>query len=238
MGKGSGSYGGGVKYMRAMDAGSLAELSQYMNRTYGMEMDRTLSRIDFDVARNLSDAVEGMLAEFPGIGGADLRLTATLKGNNAYAGTTVEGVIMLHPGIFSSEGNAVAAYREDLDAGFHPRGTAYQSIIVHEMGHQIEAAILRKRYPGTDRKAQQARSAAWRQGTAASELVSRALDRVAPGWQQNRKLAADQVARISKYATSDVSETVAEAISDYYSNRRNASPLSKEIWRLAKRELG
>ena len=223
--------------MRAGEAGSLAELSQYMNKTYGVEMDRSMSRIDFEVARNLTDTVEQMLREFPGIDGADIRINATLRGTKAYAGTTVDGTIMLHPGVFTSEDTAVTAYRHDLESGYHPAGTNYLNIVVHEMGHQIEGALLRKRFPGTDRKSVQARAEAWRKGRVASELVSRALDRVAPGWQYDREAAASHIMRISRYAAADVSETLAEAVSDYYSNRRNASPLSKEIWRLAKREL-
>ncbi|MBQ8094100.1 MAG: hypothetical protein IJ242_11070 [Clostridia bacterium] len=238
MGKGTGSYGGAVKHMKAMDAGSLEELSRYMSDTYGVGMDRTLEQIDFDVARSLTDGIENMLKEFPGLDAANLRLSGRLRGDSSYAGTTVDGEVLLHPGVLSSVQKTERLYQHDLDSGYHPAGTSYVNIVIHEMGHQIEGALIRRQIPGNDRESRVARADAWRSGTVAADLVGRALDRTAPGWQKNQKLAAAQVERISKYAAVDASETVAEAISDYYSNRRNASPLSKEIWRLAKKELG
>lgn len=239
MGKGTGGIGnGGIKKIGSLETQNLGDLSRYMRETYGLRMDRSVSRVDFEVTREMSGGIEAMLAEFPGITASGLRLTGRMPGGSAYAGTTVDGEILLHPGVLTSPEAVKRAYERDIRSGYHPEGTKPVNIIIHEMGHQIEAELLRRRMPGKDPQSRARRSDAWRNGTVASEIVSRALDRAAPGWHQNPQLAADQIGRISRYAASDASETVAEAISDYYSNRRNAKPLSKEIWRIAKEELG
>ena len=209
-----------------------------MRDNFGVRMDRSISRVDFEVAREMSSGIEAMLGEFPGITGSDLRITGRMPGGSAYAGTTVNGEILLHPGVLTSPEAVQRAYERDLRTGYHPEGTGTVNIVIHEMGHQIEAELLRRRIPGNSVEAKGRRNEAWRNGTVAHEIVSKALDRAAPGWRQDPQKAADQIGRISGYAASDPSETVAEAISDYYSNRRNAKPLSKEIWQIAKEELG
>ncbi len=221
-----------------MDTENLGELSRYMRETLGVRMERSLSRVNFEVARAMSGGIEAMLAEFPGIQAASLRLSGRMNSGASYAGTTVDGEILLHPGVLTSPDAVRRSYERDVRSGYHPRGTGPENIIIHEMGHQIEAELLRRRIPGKTPEARARRAEAWRSGVVASEIVSKALDRAAPGWHRNPQLAADQIGRISRYAAADASETVAEAISDYYSNRRNARPLSKEIWRVAKEELG
>ena len=240
MGKGSGGIGrgGGIKHLGSMDAQNLGDLSRYMRDNFGVRMDRSVSRVDFEVAREMSSGIEAMLGEFPGITGADLRITGRMPGGSAYAGTTVNGEILLHPGVLTSPEAVKRAYERDLRTGYHPEGTRTINIVIHEMGHQIEAELLRRRIPGNSAEAKGRRNEAWRNGTVAHEIVSKALDRAAPGWHQNPQMASDHIGQISRYAGTDPSETVAEAISDYYSNRRNAKPLSKEIWRIAKEELG
>ena len=42
---------------------------------------------------------------------------------------------------------------------------------------------------------------------------------------------------ISRYANENVSECIAEAVSDYIANGENAALLSKEIWKRLKEEL-
>ena len=240
MGKGSGGIGnsGNVKRLRSMEAQNLGDLSRYMRETFGVRMDRSVKRVDFEVTREMSSGIEAMLGEFPGITGSGLRITGRVPGGTAYAGTTVDGEILLHPGVLTSPEAVQRAYERDLRTGYHPEGTGTVNIVIHEMGHQIEAELIRRRIPGNSAEAKARRGDAWRNGSVAHEIVSKALDRAAPGWHQNPQMAADQIGRISRYAASDPSETVAEAISDYYSNRRNAKPLSKEIWQIAKEELG
>jgi len=46
------------------------------------------------------------------------------------------------------------------------------------------------------------------------------------------------VAQISRYATKNRSEAMAEAVADYRANGSRAKPLSQAIWKILKRELG
>ena len=43
---------------------------------------------------------------------------------------------------------------------------------------------------------------------------------------------------ISKYALWNLNETLAEAVADYVANGENAALLSREIWKVLKKELG
>lgn len=43
---------------------------------------------------------------------------------------------------------------------------------------------------------------------------------------------------ISGYAKTNDSECLAEAVADYILNKDKAAPLSKEIWKILKKELG
>lgn len=57
--------------------------------------------------------------------------------------------------------------------------------------------------------------------------------------RSRKGLTNDQlVAQISRYATKNRSEAMAEAVADYRANGSRAKPLSQAIWKILKRELG
>ena len=49
---------------------------------------------------------------------------------------------------------------------------------------------------------------------------------------------ADLIQSVSRYATTNRSETLAECVADYAANGTNAKPLSVAVWNILKRELG
>ena len=217
---------------------SMAQLRGYMRERYGVRLGTALERVDFDLARTLSGAVERMMNEFPGLRGQVQALEGGLRGMGVYAGARMDGTIELNPGRMKSGAAVERDYALDVERGFHPAGTDTGNIAVHEMGHQIEAALIRTRFPGQGREAQRAQAEAWRQSTVARDLVAQALDQLEPGWRQNPRKAAGHIQGISGYAGRDASETLAEAISDAYSNGRRARPLSRALWQIAKEALG
>ncbi|MBR1707679.1 MAG: hypothetical protein IJ719_02470 [Clostridia bacterium] len=236
MGKGAGSGVAGGK-TGAGHTKDLKELREYMESNYGVLVGRSLERVEFALARDMAVGMEEMLNEFPDLRELPLHLEATLTGRDAYAGATVDGGILLQPDRMRTSEAARAAYDRDLSRGYHPAGTSYMNISVHEMGHQIEAALLHRRIPGTTEAARESRLEAWRASQVAEGIVSKALDRAMPEWRRNSRLAAGAIRGISGYAATNASETMAEAISDVFSNRHRAKPLSRAIWNVAKEEL-
>ena len=236
MGKGMSS---GVARGSAGAAGTknLSELQEYMESNYGILIGRSLERIEFSLAREMAIGREEMLNEFPELRELPLHLEATLTGREAYAGATVDGGILLQPDRMRTTESTKALYDKDLSGGYHPEGTTYSNISVHEMGHQIEATLLHRQIPGNSNAAREKRLEAWRTSRVAEGIISKALDRAMPEWRKNSRLAASAIRSISGYAAVNASETMAEAISDVFSNRQRAKPLSRAIWNVAKEEL-
>ena len=51
------------------------------------------------------------------------------------------------------------------------------------------------------------------------------------------KKKAELIESISRYASSDASETLAEAFADLYANKSKANPLSQEIYKLTVEQM-
>ena len=215
----------------------LASLRGYMKEKYGIRLASALEKMNFEITRTFAQAAERMMNEFPGLRGQIQSLEGGLRGAGVYAGARLDGAIEMNVTRMSNMDAVARDYALDVQRGFHPAGTDMGNIVVHEMGHQIEAALIRQRFPGSSGNAQRAQSIAWKQSTVARELVSQALDQVEPGWRQSPRKAAGHIQGISGYAGRDASETFAEAISDAYSNGSRAKPLSRALWRLAKQAL-
>lgn len=79
---------------------------------------------------------------------------------------------------------------------------------------------------------------AWNKNRFATKIVGEAA-RIVKKTESGKGLKNNQlVEQISRYATKNRSEALAEAVADYRANGNNAQPLSKAIWNILKRELG
>lgn len=148
-------------------------------------------------------------------------------------GSAVKG-IKLHTGMFS-DSSVLGAYGDDTlymnekyvknaylteamknTDGFHPKignKTGAEAVAAHEIGHRLGEI------------------AAKRAGISEQEIVARAA--------KSLKLKTANVAgHISKYARTNYSETIAEAISDVHCNGSGASKASIAISREIKKILG
>ena len=125
----------------------------------------------------------------------------------------------------------------------NPRNSGIFGIGVHEMGHILERALIGKNKGHVED---------WSSyNIYAENLVREAAANVQATPESKRritnyegkisfqKISIDQLRRqISNYAKTNYSEILAEAVCDYVTNGENARPLSKEIWKILKRELG
>ncbi len=127
-------------------------------------------------------------------------------------------------------------------AGFLPNGELvlssnyYQKVSVkllgigyHEAGHLLELAIIHK-----DNQMLELEQIyeLYKNGIYAKSIVTKAYKRISTNKTMN-ECRAD----ISDYALKDYSETLADAIKDYYMNGYNASILSRQIIKVLEEEL-
>ena len=134
---------------------------------------------------------------------------------------------------FFTRGGVERHYEGDLRSNFHPQGTTADSIPVHEAGHILERALI-------DRKTEWAMMGtyAWNKGIASKSIIAEACKAVKRTPDGKGLKNAQLIEQVSRYATKNRSETLAECVADYHANQENARPLSREVWRILKRELG
>jgi hypothetical protein len=60
------------------------------------------------------------------------------------------GVIHLNKAFYSDKEGFEKRFAESVEKQFHPKGVDYNSVVVHEMGHAIDAYVSRKIFHGWD----------------------------------------------------------------------------------------
>lgn len=221
-------------------ARDLAGLDSYMQKHYSMKVDTaSLSGSDFETVKNSVAGIEDVIKEFPQAANAFTLLRGADLGESTYANASFFGQIQLGEYMYQNRERLNRFYNEDVQAGWHPKGTDLDGVAVHEAGHVLEAAIIQK-YNMT----RTAMAQAWNEHTFAKKIVDEAFKstKKLPGMSRAKK--TDTINSLSQYAGSRKktgtrdAETIAESVADYQRNRDNAHPLSKEIWKILKRELG
>ncbi len=209
------------------DVQDFAGLSDYMQRKYGITIDKSVESLDFESIKEGTLGIEKVMNEFPQAGNSFKKIS-TSKNGVMCAG--YDGTINFNPSYYADRKKAVFASQS---TGFHPKGNNVISTGSHEAGHILEKALIDKNTGGDIMG-----KIAWRDCTYAKAVVSdacKAAKKTPAGkGKRNRELIGD----ISGYAKTNSSETVAEAVADYIINGENASILSRMIWEILKKELG
>lgn len=119
------------------------------------------------------------------------------------------GALCLNPSLYDKKGKRseqfAEAYQATVDKGYHPKGTDYNSVIVHEMAHAVD------NYYSQTSKANYAFE------------VKREVGYYMSKAKKDFSIQA-QIDGLSEYATVDVAEFFAEAIAEYV-----CSPNPREI---------
>jgi len=242
-GRGSNAQRGHGQIKTAADMKDLQELSDYMWKTHRVYLAKSLAKANFDSVKAGAANIEKLLSEFPYLktpsGPKNQAMIRELNGacrkRKAYAEASFDGKIQINASIFRDKSKLDASYANDLKSHFHPNGTNSDGVIVHEAGHIIESALIRK--SGTP-----AAGYAWNHCTEATRVINEACDalrKTAAGKTiSGQPFTNDQlVSKISKYAKTDRSEALAECVADYFQNGTKANPLSVQVWNILKREL-
>ena len=165
--------------------------------------------------------------------------------NTSYAAYLRRVQMSIH--MFSDYDKLKKTYQRDLDAGFHPKNSVAEDIIVHETAHALDFYISAMKYDVQkivieDFTKYNELSSIWGQQTYAKEVIQKAVERV--NKNNSEKKTEEQLRQeISGYAATTQSgtvmycETFAEALVDYLTNGNNASPLSIEVYKIVQEDL-
>lgn len=205
-------------------------LETYMKDTYDITMSSDVKKLDFKAVQDSTAGIEHIIKEFPKAKSAFRTLATDPEGVMC---AKLSGQICFNPSYFSKYDRVFnAMFQSASTTGFHPKGNNLFSTGSHEAGHILEVALNLKAnggYKDVD---------AWVKCTYAQQVVSEASKIAKKTPEGKGKKIADLTGEVSKYATANKSEALAECVADYVINGENASILSKEVWKILKRELG
>ena len=239
-GRGSGSGGKKKQGVTARTVDDVKELAKTMNITVH---DNYIDMLGADFAYSQMEMMNDLFKEF----GTDIdkNITGLYReqlSDRTYAVSHggVKSKLGFNPLYYGDIERFNTAYSHDVETRFHPQGTTYEHIGIHEAGHRLSQALTNKfMQTGTLPTGETYEAGRMRNMQAWSDAPTNRLIVLA---KRNVKKAtgmkADaQVLDISRYAKKNNQETYAEAIADWYANRDKAKPLSKEIVKLTKEYL-
>lgn len=184
-------------------------------------------------------------------------------GRNEYANYTGETIgsnssyivylrrIHMNSSMFDDYDKLTKSYERDLEAGFHPKNSVSEDIVVHETAHAIDFYITASRKKVDrliidDFNKYNELFSSWSEQLYSKEVVLKAVERVNNNLTKNNlptKTELELRKEISEYAATTkngtimYAETFAEALVDYFSNGVNASQLSVEIYKIVQEDL-
>ena len=182
----------------------------------------------------IQKAIDYVDSAMKNITGEDRYVTVQINGeatgSGAYAWMYPDlGIMGLNTNYLKYDTDYVSkSYDRDVAAGFHPKGTTYKDIMVHEAAHRLDGILTRK-IAGNNVP----------QYRASTYIVKEAINEIKKS-RGGKGRAYDIQKALSGYGANFYKnhtgnpyvETFAEAIADYNANGKNANPLSKQIARI------
>lgn len=221
------------------DCEDFYELGKYMNDHYGVSVDSSVSKLDFDAVHQGVQGIEQVMNEFPQ---AKSTLKSISTDKTGVMAASYDGTITFNPSYYidASKLKKAGMIRGNT-TGFHPKNNDLLTTGSHEMGHLLERTLIEKSmhsgkytFGGIE----------WNKCTEAKRVISEAsknAKKLPEGKNPSTGKAYrnfELTAQVSEYAMKNSSECLAECVADYVANGENASILSKEVWKILKKELG
>ena len=136
---------------------------------------------------------------------------------------------------------AKSHYERDISKNFHPKGTTFEDVIVHEYGHVLDAYLTAKKIGIKDIKhdkitLEEMKSLfnEYKSRPVSTDIINQAFENLGI---TDIKEKSQVISNLSRYASQSRKETFAEAFADYMANGKNTQPLSKEIVKLIDKEM-
>ena len=240
----AGGPGAPAPVRSAADTKDLHELVEYMKTVgpKGIKLnEQSLSGQNFENVKEAASAIEQIAKEFPQAASNIRELQGANLKKGALANASFDGRINLANHYYGKTEDGLAKnYDHSVQNGFHPAGSTKGQIAAHEAGHLLERALIDKYIfsQGYSIYTQMEAVNAWNTSKMSGKVISEACKaaKKTPGGKGLKN--ADLIRNVSGYATKNRSETLAECVADYHANGANAKPLSVEVWKILKRELG
>lgn len=213
------------------------ELKSIMQSKYGITLMESVRQYDFQTVKSGLSGIATVIDEFPQMANMIESVTSDSSTNSyAYACYSYGKDGIRVPKIaISNHFKDGKALQESLkrDGDFHPSNTDARSVLAHEAGHALETAITRKNYQDAYSQFENRRKR-----KEATRIVGQAARQVKKTPYGKGKKNNELVAEVSRYATKNRSEALAECVGDYIANGSKAHPLSKAVWSILKKEMG
>lgn len=204
---------------------NINELSNYLDSKYTINVDDDVKKLNFNSVKKCLSGAEAVINEFPELG--DLLENINVKSSGVMSCSGKE--ISFNGIYFDNENKLIDICKTQSESGFWIKNSSPQTLGVHEAAHGVENLLinLNSEYSYDFEKV-----LAWSNCTEASRIVTQACKNIKKTAYGKGKKKWELLEGISKYASKNASETMAEAFADVYANGKNANPLSIEIKRL------
>ena len=115
----------------------------------GMSLDNvSMTGMPYESAKVVYDSYKTVLNKYPELKNNIMRFSYDVNKTGAYASSeTLQGRITAGK-IFGNFGELVQTYADDVAQKYHPIGTDYTSIIVHELGHALDGYMTKSSMMG------------------------------------------------------------------------------------------
>lgn len=184
------------------------ELSDYMKTRYNGIVDDDVKQLNLGQVSQTLTEFERVLEDFSSAAEFFTGINVAERGKAAFV---PDGELVLSPRWYGARNAKLV-------------GTGY-----HEAGHLLELALIRKDNPGAS---EEIIFALWKNRDYARNVVKKAFGRIRTG-----KSLKELRQEISDYSLKDFSETLAEAVEDFYMNGYGSSVLSRQIVKVLEEEL-
>lgn len=229
------------------------EIADHMQTKHGITVAPGLKRsISADALRTACEGIEAVIDEFPVVAQYIRSLSGGARGRQI-AAVNPDGDIIINTSTYKTQSSLDATVLHNVNTHYHPQGSGAKEFTSHEVGHLlnwilIKAAVRSQAAAqvaagGAAPSAHQISSAEmadWRHDYTATKLIDKAVKNITK--KANRAgvqpATRDQLRQsVSGYAMDNDGETLAECVADYVANRGQAKRLSREVWRLLKKDL-
>ncbi len=173
-------------------------------KTFDTNEKIKLTGCDLESAKSIYATHEKLFSKFPQLKGKLNSIGGMKLGRMTYAQCSFglgHGGITVNTLHYSNAAKLAESYMDDLSSGFHPKGTTYHSIVMHELGHAIDDYL-------TYTEMASGLVSSWKPKIVSADLRPKVMK--ACGMK-----ISDIKSAVSGYATKDSLEWFAECFAEY-----------------------
>ncbi len=188
----------------AEEVQELMKSEGWFKRGFNERVD--LSGVDTESAKSIHDSYSKVFAKYPQLKGAFENVESATLEKDVYAQSYLsKGRVQVNKRFYENYKILCKSYESDVKSNWHPAGTSADSIVIHEIGHNVNGYLWRTHGEGIEEK-----------------IISEAFKKIGQKWTD------DNVEKyLSKYARKGgVQEFFAEAFAEYIDSK-TPRPLAK-----------